>query len=262
VDGGLHVVGTGFLGAGHLTPESLQCIRSAEKLFYLGADPATRIWLADQNPSLESLYDAYRPGESRMESYERMVHRILDPVRAGRMVCVAFYGHPGVFVWPSHEAIHRARAEGFTATMLPGVSAEDCLFADLEVDPVERGCASFEATDFLIRPRVFDPTTTLVLWQVGGIGVTTFSRDTLWNRDGLRVLAEVLQRDYPADHEVVIYEAAMFGFNAPVILRVPLRALGEAQVTTSSTLLVPPMPQPDFDAAMLRQITETPEDVP
>jgi hypothetical protein len=34
--------------------------------------------------------------------------------------------------------------------MLPAVSAEDCLFADLGVDPGAAGCQSHEAADFLI----------------------------------------------------------------------------------------------------------------
>ena len=39
--------------------------------------------------------------------------------------------HPGVYVAPSHETVLRARAEGYPARMLPGISSEDCLFADL-----------------------------------------------------------------------------------------------------------------------------------
>jgi hypothetical protein len=85
-------------------------------------------------------------------------------------VCVVFYGHPGVFVQPAHEAIRVARLEGFTARMLPGISAEDCLFADIEVDPGVYACQSFEATDFLVRKRKFDPRSPLVLWQIGSIG--------------------------------------------------------------------------------------------
>ena len=42
-----------------------------------------------------------------------MVERILAPVRAGKQVVAAFYGHPGVFVQPSHEAIRRAIADHF-----------------------------------------------------------------------------------------------------------------------------------------------------
>ena len=54
-----------------------------------------------------------------------------------------------VFVQPSHESIAIARLEGFSARMLPGISAEDCLFADIGLDPGKDGCQSFEATDFL-----------------------------------------------------------------------------------------------------------------
>jgi len=35
--------------------------------------------------------------------------------------------------------------------MLPGISAEDCLFADIGVDPGIYGCQSFEATDLFVN---------------------------------------------------------------------------------------------------------------
>src|SRR5207244_11062689 len=100
-------------------------------------------WIKDINPSAESLYPYYRQGESRMIAYVEMIERILYEVRKGLRVCAAFYGHPGVFVYPSHEAIKQARLEGYSAKMLPGISAEDCLFADLGIDPARNGCQSF-----------------------------------------------------------------------------------------------------------------------
>ena len=102
-----------------------------------------------------------------------MTEAILEPVRAGKRVCAAFYGHPGVFVLPSHEAVSRARAEGFDASMQPGVSAEDCLVADLGVDPGVNGLQSYEAGDFLRRRPATEPTTALVLWQIGVVGART-----------------------------------------------------------------------------------------
>src|SRR5205809_2021168 len=45
--------------------------------------------------------------------------------RGGSLTCLACYGHPGVFVYPSHEAIRRARAEGYVARILAGISSED-----------------------------------------------------------------------------------------------------------------------------------------
>ena len=61
--------------------------------------------------------------------------------------------------------------------MLPGVSAEDCLVADLGVDPGEHGWQSWEATGFLLRGFRPDPTAGLVLWQVDGIGKLDWNLD-------------------------------------------------------------------------------------
>ena len=252
--GSLMVVGTGFVGAGHVTPEALAHMDEAEKLFYLGGDPPQRLWLQDRNPSLESLYDSYRVGGDRRLTYAEMVARILAPVRQGRRVCAAFYGHPGVFVYPSHEAIRQARAEGYPAAMLPGVSAEDCLFADLGMDPARAGCQSYEASYFLLRPPRFSSASALILWQVGAVGVVTFHRRPLWGKEGLRVLVDRLRRVYPADHEVVAYEASNLPIRPPSIVRVPLRELPRAGVTVITTLYIPPLRSAPLDRAMTARL--------
>ncbi len=252
--GALNIVGLGFLGIGQITAESLSYIRSADKLFFLGSDILSRSWLEEQNPSLEDLHDAYAPGKHRLHSYGEMVERMLAPVREGMEVCVAFYGHPGVFVYPSHEAIRRAREEGLVARMLPGISAEDCLYAELEVDPAEFGCASYEATDFLVRPREYDTTSALILWQVGGVGIVTYEAETMWSKSGLTLLTENLLENYPPDHEVTIYEAAVIPVCDPVILRIPLRTLPDSAVSVLSTLYIPPVSLGVTDDAMRAKV--------
>lgn len=248
------MVGTGFMVAGQVTPEARTAMAAADRLLHLVSDAATRQWLATLNPRQESLYDAYREGRPRTESYEEMVERMLTPVRRGLAVCAAFYGHPGIFVYPSHEAIRRARAEGHRAHMLPGISAEDCLYADLALDPAAAGCRSFEATDFLVRRRPLDPTTGLVLWQVGAIGVRGFYRRAVWSTGGLRVLAEVLGDGYPPGHEVVLYTAATLPTAEPSIRRLPLSSLPEAEVSVAATLYVPPARQAAVDPAARQRL--------
>ncbi|HEY6069313.1 MAG TPA: SAM-dependent methyltransferase, partial [Gaiellaceae bacterium] len=175
--GSLTVIGTGINGTAHLTPEARAAFERAEAAFYLVTEPLTMRLLEDLNPAAISLYDHYEAGVDRSQSYERMQETILGEVRAGRRVCAAFYGHPGIFVAPSHGAVRRARDEGFRVWMLPAVSAEDCLFADLGVDPGLSGCQSFGATDFLLRRRQVDPSAVLVLWQVSVIGVRHYTRE-------------------------------------------------------------------------------------
>jgi uncharacterized protein YabN with tetrapyrrole methylase and pyrophosphatase domain len=237
--GSLTIVGTGIQVAGQLTIEARNCIEHSDKLLYLVVEPIGEEYLRSLNPTAESLQIFYEEGKDRFLTYMAMVDRILEEVRSGRTTCVAFYGHPGVFVLPSHEAIRRAREEGFYARMLPGVSAEDCLFADLGLDPALPGCQSFEATDFLIHKRQFDERCSLILWQIGVIGVITYCYAE-YAPTNVDVLAEYLIQRYSPEHQVIIYEAAIFPIYDPIKVSVPLSDLVKAKITPISTLYVPP----------------------
>jgi hypothetical protein len=109
-----------------------------------------------------------------------------------------------VFAWAPHKSIEIARSEGYAAHMEPGISAEDCLYADLGIDPGKFGCQHYEASQLLFYERRIDPTAYLVLWQVGLIGdqsLARFSTGPAYRQ----VLVDVLARDYPLEHEVIIY---------------------------------------------------------
>lgn len=250
--GSLTVVGTGIHLVGDLTLAAKAWIEQADKVLFAVADPVTAAWLRTLNPTAEALPMDTTLARRRL-MHQAMVERILTEVRQGLRVCVVFYGHPGVFVDPAHEAIRRARSEGFTARMLPGISAQDCLFADLGVDPGKNGCQSFEATDFLIRRRKFDPTSALILWQIAVIGHLGFYQND-GHRHGVRVLMEELQRWYAPEHEVVVYEAAVYPVCEPVIQRLPLGRLGEAKITEVSTLYIPAKSAAAIDTAMMARL--------
>jgi uncharacterized protein YabN with tetrapyrrole methylase and pyrophosphatase domain len=111
-------------------------MRRAEKLLYLVADTATETWIRRLNPTATNLDDCYAEGKPREKTYQEIVDRILSAVRSGLQVCAAFYGHPAVFATPTHAAIRRARREGFSARILPGISTADCLFASRVPAPV------------------------------------------------------------------------------------------------------------------------------
>lgn len=98
-----------------------------------------------------------------------MAEVMLNSVREGNLTLGLFYGHPGVFVTPSHRAIYIAKQEGYKAKMLPGISAEDTLYADFGVDPATCGCQMFEATHLLAEPDRLDPRSHALIWQPGCI---------------------------------------------------------------------------------------------
>ena len=250
--GRLTVVGIGIRAALHLTPEARRACVGADELLYLTSERTAAAWLAELNPSSRSLEGSYRPEDERTAIYARIVEELLRPVREEKDVCAAFYGHPGVFVAPAHAAIERARAEGFEARMFPAISAEDCLYADLGVDPADAGCQSYDATDFLVRRIRPEPTAALVLWQISVIGLTRWSPEPDLSR--LPVLVDALREDYPGDHVVTVYEASPYPLVNPHVVRVPLAGLAGATITAMSTLYVPPCAPRTLDPVMLERL--------
>jgi uncharacterized protein YabN with tetrapyrrole methylase and pyrophosphatase domain len=253
VNGGrLTVVGVGIKVPAHVTTEVRLSIESAEEVLYLVADPVAASWVRKTNPRARAMHHLYTPGADRAPAYEAMVDEIMKVVRGGADVCVAFYGHAGVFVNPSHEAIRLARAEGYDARMLPGVSAEDCLFADLGVDPSEFGCQTYEATDLLARARPIDVSAALILWQIGVLGNLTYvPKGDLTH---IPLLVEFLERYYPSEHEVVCYEAALYPVCEASIQRCALSSLADMEISPMSTLYVPPVSERPPDPYMQERL--------
>lgn len=237
--GSLACVGTGMMLGAHIGPRARSYIEEADVVFVAVSDPLVELWIQQMNPDVRSLQPYYSVGKSRRDTYEQMVEAMMAEVRAGRRVCGAFYGHPGVFALAPHRAVAKAREEGFQAHMEPGVSAEDCLFADLAIDPGNYGCQHFEASQFMLYQRHFDPSAYLILWQVGLAGQRSLARfDT--SEAQRQLLVDLLAEVYPLTHEVILYEAATLPISEVRSERIPLGSLAGADLRMHTTLVVPP----------------------
>lgn len=255
--GTLICVGTGMRMAGQVTPLAQSYIETADVV--IGAVPNifTRRWLQEIAKEYICVLGYYSDcdveGKNRRDTYRRMADTILAEVRAGRTVCAAFYGHPGIFACIAHMAIADARAEGFSAEMLPGISAEDCLVADLGIDPGRTGLQSMETTQFMIFERRIDPTALLILWQPFLAGELTLKRfDTTAAR--LQLLVDKLARDYPLNHPLILYEAATHPLEKTRMDTVLLKDLPSAFLQGSTTLVIPAAFPLNRDQAMLDQL--------
>jgi uncharacterized protein YabN with tetrapyrrole methylase and pyrophosphatase domain len=233
------VVGTGIAVARQLTPEARSAYLEAQDAFFLASDPLAAAWLDGLRPDARSLHDLYEEGKPLQDTYAAMVEAILGPVRAGRFVCAAFYGHPGFFVRPAHEAIRQAHAGGHAATMLPGISSLDCLFCDLQLDPAAAGCQIYDAGDFVARGIVPEVSVPLVLLQISVVGQAAHAPEPDWA--GLGTLVERLAAFYPGAHEVVVYEASPYVGVPAIVERAPLGELARVRLTPGMTLVVPPV---------------------
>ncbi|MET0936785.1 MAG: SAM-dependent methyltransferase [Luteibacter sp.] len=237
--GSIAVVGLGMTLGSHLTPLARSHIEQADVIFAGLSDSIVEQWLGRMHPDVRSLQPYYQEGKSRKKTYQQWVDLMMDEVRAGKKVCAVFYGHPGIFAWSPHKVIETAKAEGFKAHMEPGISAEDCLYADLGIDPGNFGCQHFEASQLLFYERRIDNSGYLVLWQVGLVGDKSLARFTTGSAYR-QVLVDVLARDYPLDHEVIIYRAATLPIQQPRIRKVALRDLPHVDVPTEETVVLPP----------------------
>jgi len=140
------------------------------------------------------------PGPRWREGQEELA---LAALEEGVPACVAYSGHPATFRRAAHELMAAASLRGFPARMLPAIWLEDCLCADLELDPLE-GWQAFEAANFLLHQRKWSPDRALVLWRLDHI----WERDAIhvpWRTRCLKLLAEHLAAAYGREHRVVLY---------------------------------------------------------
>lgn len=239
LSGSLVCVGIGMTLGSHVTPLARSHIEQSDVVFVAVSDGVVEQWVEGMHPDVRSLQPLYDEGSSRMHTYRAMVDALLVEVRRSKRVCAVFYGHPGVFAWPSHRAVELARAEGHEAHMEPGISAEDCLYADLGIDPGEYGCQHFEATQLMLYKRRVDPSACLVLWQAGVAGDRSLTRLST-PADYRQILVNVLAQDYPLDHPVIIYRAVTLPIHEPRIDTVALGDLPEADIDMQDTLVLKP----------------------
>lgn len=252
--GSLVCLGVGITLGSHISILAKNYIEQADVVFSLVSDGVVEQWVESMNENTRSLQSFYQEGVSRNITYQNMVMCILAEVKKGKHVVAAFYGHPGVFACVPHQAILEAKALGYSTIMEPGISSEDCLFADLAIDPGEYGCAQFEASQFMFFQRKIDPSAYLILWQVciaGDISLTKFTKE----KDYIKVLVEVLTENYPAEHNVILYEAPTLPIHSPRKEYLPLSQLVTAQLNQQTTLIIPPSKEMSRNDSVLTRLS-------
>ncbi|KAG6333292.1 hypothetical protein ID866_5800 [Astraeus odoratus] len=270
--GTLTIAGSGIASIKQITLETLSHIQQADKVYYGVTDPATEAFIRDKSKGdcfdLRVYYDT---NKHRYESYVQMCEVMLKDVRAGYNVLGIFYGHPGVFVSPSHRAIAIAQDEGFQAKMLPGISAEDYLFADLKFDPALPGCMTQEATAVVVQKKKLDPSVHNIIWQVGGVGVHDMVFDVRTSRlafvslDRLASqnaqfhhLVDLLEEDFGPEHKIIHYIGSVLPQSATIMDEFTIADLRKEEVVKQfnpiSTFYVPPRDSTPLDQTAVQTL--------
>ena len=146
---------------------------------------------------------------------------------------------------------------GIPAVMLPAPSAEDCLVADLGIDPSYPGLQTLEATDFLLRGRTLLTDMHVILWQVGCVGDVGFARKGYKN-DNFPILIAKLQKLYGTDYIITHYIGAQYPVCDATIDQISLSEIllpeNRKKITGLSTLYIPPSNYGEVDPDMAVQL--------
>ena len=248
------MVGTGISVGNQTTASAIAQIKMADVVYVAVASDMAMAWLKTLNDNIINLGDLYAEDKSRVETYRQMVDVMVEAVKSGLQVCGAFYGHAGFFAWAPHRAIKLLREQGYQARMEAGVSALDCLVADLSLDPGEYGCLALETTQFLFYQQVLNPHCLVVLWQLGLAGDYEFKGQEIDNNHrGLAILTKHLLSYYPPKHEVILYEAGVLAIERPRMEKIALEHLPNAKVCSLTTLVIPSIGLPPMDADVLKE---------
>ncbi|WP_438865305.1 SAM-dependent methyltransferase [Neptunicella sp.] len=232
-------VGLGMKLGAHISPICKSHIEQADVVFCAAADSLFEMWVTEMNPDVRSLQSYYAEGKSRYDTYKQMVEAIMTEVRAGKKVVAAFYGHPCVFARVAGDVIEVAEQENFPAQIEAGISAEDCLYADLRIDPGKFGCQHFETSQLMFYQRIIDPAGYLILWQLAVAGDRKLTRYAT-GKAYRQILIEQLYQHYPPEHQVILYEAAVLPIDKVRKQVISLADLVDADITQATTLVIPP----------------------
>jgi uncharacterized protein YabN with tetrapyrrole methylase and pyrophosphatase domain len=260
----LLITGSGIKSLSHFTKETEAAIAQANYVLYLVNEPITAQWIANKSQKSESLDALYFAEKQRVDAYKNIVDRVLFALDLYQNVCLVVYGHPLLLSNTVSDLINRTDTSGVQVTVLPAISAFDCLLADLAIDPMS-GCFSIEASVFLHQQAGINTRYHLILWQVGLLGdhdtystqeklITLGSVDNsdasvprlvsekgINGQQTLKCLKEKLIQLYSQDHGCVFYEASLYPHIPPKMINLPLKDLEQPMVSRLTTIYIPPL---------------------
>ncbi|MEU2088808.1 SAM-dependent methyltransferase [Nocardia beijingensis] len=244
-DADLYLVGLG-LKPSHVTVETRTVLGRVNRILYASYVPATAEFLRELCPDIVDTSEFYVHGSDRLRTYKTMAARALEAALEMPPVALALYGHPLLLSLPSAICLRAGPRLGVRVRTLPGISALDCLMADLGIDIVGTGVQMHEATDILLYRRTLQPELAAVVWQVGLLGTRLHSADTGNTPDRIRELGEYLSRWYTADHPATLVVSAITD-EPSRLYHSTVGQLGEVGelLTPATTLYLPPIPAPE-----------------
>lgn len=237
----IYIVGLGVVTVDQTTHEAERVMRQSREVLYLDTGVATQAYLEQLCPQVTSLYaSSYRESGCRIGSYDQMAAAVVNAALDHPPVTFALGGHPVVGAEAPRLIHAMARHLDLNVVTQPGISAMDCLFAELMLDPCADGLQMYEATDLLLRCYPLIPEVPALIWQIGTVETRLHtlrrSRAERFHRFQSHLL-----KFYAPDHRMT----AVFASSHPLMksqqLEFPLASIGDyaTQLHAGFTLFIP-----------------------
>jgi precorrin-6B methylase 1 len=253
----IFIIGLGIMNVDQLSREAIRAIGESNEVLYVDNGVGTQTFLEGLCPRVTSLFESsYEESGCRLGSYDQMAARVIASALEHPPVTFAMSGHPTVGAEAPFLIQALAKSLGLNVSVQPGISAMDCLFAELMIDPCQSGVQMFEATDLLLRKHSLIPEVPALIWQIGAVETRLHTTRRSKPRRFERFLRHVLQF-YPSSHEAVAYFASQHPLMRSQILRFPLGNIGDhaAELHPGFTLYIPPRGQPRvMDADLMARV--------
>jgi uncharacterized protein YabN with tetrapyrrole methylase and pyrophosphatase domain len=258
------IVGIGIVGTHQLTREAEAVIRRCKRTFVIADGYGIPEYLATLCPEITDLATLYEPGRNRGPTYYKMAAEVVAAAVSDAPVCLATYGHPWVYCYPTTLINQAAPLVGLRVEVFPGISAFDTLLVDLGTDIAADGIQMYEATDVLIRQRPIQSDVACVIWQPTVAGDPTCPSKP-YPAAQFEPLQNYLLQFYPDDHEASLVTSKTHPLMRSVVKHL---RLGELAATLAGdpdvgTLYIPALSQrPIADAALMEFMTTAGMDAP
>lgn len=253
----IYIVGLGIVHVQHITREVDEVLCRSNEILYVEVGDEIDAYLQSRCPKVTNLHKAaYVEGVERLKAYDIMSAMVLDAALNHPPVTLALYGHPLVFAYPPFQILQAASLLGLCVRILPGISAMDCLFVDLKLDPSTQGLQVYEATDLVLRRRPLQRDVPCLIWQIGALESPFYSAARSKPERFSRFKDHLLQY-YPAEHKAVaVFSSTMSGVESN-LLACTIGEVGSqsARIHQGMTLYIPPTEtRPVKDEELLTQI--------
>lgn len=234
----LYIAGSGIKTLAHLTQECKKLINTCDKVLYLLNEPLAKEYILSKTKNSLDLNEIYFSEDSRKAVYNKITTRIITELKQCSTLGVICYGHPFFCADPFLHAAKIATNDGYNVVVFPGISAIDCMFSDLLIDPTTNGLQLYEASHLINSNKTVERLSDLIVLQVGFVNVKNHPHLES-SASGFVELCHYLQSIYEPGHECYVYEASLYPSIKPRVEKIRLDKLHSCNVTTLTSIYLP-----------------------